>query len=488
MTNIQEIFDLMKYPPSEDDKMRIKKAYDFAHEAHKEQKRNSGEPYFIHVFEVGKNLARLGMDTTTICAGLLHDTLEDTETSEETLEQEFGGELVFLVKGVTKLGKLKYRGEERHVESLRKFFIAMAEDLRVLIIKLADRLHNVQTLEHVREDKRKRIAIETIEIHAPLANRLGMGKLKGELEDFAFPYAFPKEYKKVEELLSQKTHTDQVFLEEVHNELKKEIEKTGIHQDIDYRIKHKYSLYKKLLRHNMDIEKIHDIVALRVVVPTVEDCYRVLGIVHALWRPLPGRIKDYIALPKPNGYQSLHTTIFTGNGGIAEIQIRTQEMHEEADYGVASHFTYKEKMYSKESGNMPSKKFAWIGELKELQKVAGEPKKFMEHLRMDFFGDRIFILTPKGDVVDLPDDSSPIDFAYAIHSDVGDHATGAKINGKFTSLNTKLRNGDIVEIAVKKDSHPTSKWLEYTKTTLAKKHIRSYLAEHNTSIFDKFFK
>ncbi|MFA5933944.1 MAG: RelA/SpoT family protein, partial [Candidatus Paceibacterota bacterium] len=409
MTDVTDIFKLMKRPPLESEKEFITKAYEFAKKAHGKQERNSGEPYFIHVFAVGKILARFGMDVHTIAAGLLHDTLEDTDTSEETLEKEFGKDIVFLVKGVTKLGKLKYRGRERHVESLRKFFIAMAEDLRVLIIKLADRLHNVMTLEHVREDKQKRIAVETIEIHAPLANRLGMGKLKGELEDHSFPYAFPKEYKIVEDLLAKKTYADQKFMDDVHHEVEETLKKQEIKfVSIDYRIKHKYSLYKKLLRYDMDIEKIHDIVALRVIVPTIEDCYRVLGIIHGMWRPLPGKIKDYIALPKPNGYQSLHTTVFTSNGGIAEIQIKTPQMHEEAEYGVASHFIYKETMYSAgANGNTPSKKFAWIGELKELQKFVAEPEKFLEHLRMDFFNDRIFIFTPNGDVVDLTANASP---------------------------------------------------------------------------------
>ncbi len=484
----EEIYALMTQAPNEKEKTLISRAFGFAQKAHEGQKRNSGEPYFFHVFEVGKNLARLGMDAKTISAGLLHDVLEDTETSEESMEKEFGKEIVSLVNGVTKLGKVKYKGKERHVESLRKFFMAVSEDIRILIIKLADRLHNIQTLQYVRPDKQKRIALETIEIHAPLADRLGMGKLKGELEDCAFPYAFPKEYKQVEDLLKQRSILSHTYLENVHKKLQKELALQGVKViKTDYRIKHKYSLYKKLVFYKMDIDRIYDIVALRVIVPNIEDCYRVLGIIHALWKPLPGRIKDYIALPKPNGYQSLHTTIFTGNGSesVAEIQIRTEDMHREAEYGIASHFLYTEGKVGNGSTKKLDEKFAWINNLKELENVEGAPMQFLEHLKMDFFKHRIFIFTPEGDVVDLPEDSSPIDFAYAIHSDIGNHASGAKINGKFSALNTKLKNADIVEIIVKKESHPTSKWMDFAKTTMAKKHIKQYVQEN--SLLSRFF-
>ncbi len=479
MPNPKDIFSLMNHAPTDEEKELISQAHDFAEKAHSGQLRASGDPYFFHVFETARNLARFGMDSKTIAAGLLHDTLEDTEVTEAEMKKEFGDEITSLVKGTTKLGKLKYRGEERHVESLRKFFIAMAQDLRVLIIKLADRLHNLQTLQYLREDKAKRIALESIQIHAALANRLGMGKLKGELEDLAFPFAYPKEAEMVETILKEKTGINQKNLEEIHEELCLELKKAGIKDfKTDFRMKHKYSLYKKLKKYDMSSEKIYDIVALRVIVQTVEDCYRVLGIVHSLWNPLPGRIKDYIALPKPNGYQSLHTTIFTGTGAISEIQIRTFDMHREAEYGVASHFIYKEND-QKNPKQMLKKKFAWIGELKELQKVVAEPGKFLENLKMDFFKDRIFIYTPKGDVIDLPEDSSPIDFAYAVHSHIGNHAAGATINGKYSALKTKLKSGDIVQIDTKESAHPTSSWLEYTKTTMAKKHIRAYIQEHS---------
>jgi len=478
MADIKPILELVDGGLSKKDEELIKKAADFAEKAHKEQKRMSGDPYFVHVFETAKILAKLGMDAKTIAAGLLHDTLEDTTITEKELEEEFGKDIVFLVNGVTKLGKLKYRGHERHVESLRKFFVAMANDLRVVIIKFADRLHNLNTLEHVPEDKRKRIALESIDVYAQLANRLGMGKLKGEIEDAAFPFAYPKEYAQIEEILEGKKDEYKKYLEEVHEKLEKELKKNKINViEIDYRIKHKYSLWRKLLKYDMDIGKIYDVVALRVVVKTIEECYRVLGIVHSLWRPLPERIKDYIALPKPNGYQSLHTTILTGSGGIAEIQIKTAEMHAEAAYGIAAHFAYKE--HGSKKMKKDTSKFGWVEELKNLKDAVSDPKKFVEHLKMDYFNDRIFVLTPQGDVVDLPEDSSPIDFAYMIHSDVGDHTSGSKINGKIAPLNSKIKNCDIVEIITKKDAHPSNKWLEYTKTTIAKKHIRTYLEKNS---------
>ncbi len=478
MASVKEITDLIAGGVNKKEEELIRKAYDFAERAHQGQKRLSGEPYFIHVFETAKILAKFGMDVQTIVAGLLHDVLEDTKITEENLKKEFGEDTVFLIKSVTKLGTLKYRGDERHVESLRKFFVAMTNDLRVVIIKFADRLHNLRTLQYLPEDKQKRIALESIEVYAPLANRLGMGKLKGEMEDAAFPYAYPKEYAQIEEIIKEHKKSYQKNLEEIHKELKKELHRNKVKVvETDYRLKHKYSLWRKLLKYEMDIEKVRDIVALRVVVESIEDCYKVLGIIHSIWRPLPGRIKDYIAVPKPNGYRSIHTTIFTGSGGVAEIQIRTKEMHAEAAYGIAAHFAYKEKGGKKNSDD--KSKFKWIEELKNFNYELKDPKEYLEHLKMDFFNDRIFIFTPKGDVIDLPEGSSPIDFAYSIHSDIGDHIFGAKINNKMAPIISKLKNGDIVEIITKKDSHPSSKWLGYSKTNIAKKNIKSYTEKNS---------
>lgn len=475
MSDVKEIFQLAG-DLNQKDKELVENAFILAKRAHEGQKRASGEPYFIHVFETAKILAKLGMDAKTISAGLMHDVLEDTDIKEKEIEEKFGKEVVFLIKGVTKLGTVKYRGHQRHIESLRKFFIAMAKDLRVVIIKFADRLHNLSTLQHIKEEKRKRIALESIEVYAPLANRLGMGKLKGEIEDAAFPYAYPKEYAQIEEIIKEKKELYKKYLSEIQVELKKQLKKNKINiSEIDYRIKHKYSLFKKLEHHSMDIDKIYDIVALRVVVSTVEDCYRVLGIVHSIWKPLPNRIKDYIALPKPNGYRSLHTTIFTGSGGIAEIQIKTEDMHAEAAYGIAAHFAYKENKKTKSTKS----KFDWIEELKNMHYNPEDPEKFIEHLKSDVFHHRVFIFTPMGDVIDLPENSSPIDFAYAIHSDLGNHVASAKINGKMVPLDSKLKNGDIVEIQAKKDSNPSGKWMNYVKTSTAKKQIRNYTEKNS---------
>ena len=479
---IDEIIALNK-DYKEKDKILIEKAYNFAKKAHEGQLRKSGDPYFVHVASTGKNLADLGMSSTVVAAGLLHDVLEDADVTKEELTYEFGEEIVKLVEGVTKLGKVKYKGVERNVENLRKFFISVAEDLRVLVIKLADRLHNIETLKHVRPDKQKRIALETLEIYAPLANRLSMGRLKGRLEDAAFQFAYPKEYEEVKKMLLDKKDAKEKYLIEVKDKIEEKIKEAKLkNTKIDYRQKHLYSLWKKLQKYDMDIGKIYDIIALRVMVNSVSDCYHILGLIHGEWTPVPNRIKDYIASPKSNGYQSLHTTIFTGTGGIVEIQIRTHEMHEKAENGIAAHFIYKEK--DKTEKIIP-KQFEWVNQLHDLNQTNEEdPEKFLKTIKMDFFKDRVFIFTPKGDIIDLPEDSSVIDFAYAIHTDVGDHAQGAKINGKNSSLGTKLKNNDIVEIQTNKNAKPSSKWLDYAKTSLARKRINLHLKSN--SLLSKF--
>lgn len=478
---IDEIISLVK-DIKEKDKNLIEKAYNFAKKAHEGQLRKSGDPYFTHVANTALNLADLGMRATTISAGLLHDVMEDTLITKEELANEFGEEIVELVEGVTKLGKVKYKGVERNVENLRKFFISIAKDLRVLVIKLADRLHNIETLEFVRPDKQKRIALETLEIYAPLANRLSMGRLKGRLEDSAFKFAYPKEYEEVKKLLSERKDVGEKYLIEVKDKITEKIKEAKIKNVIiDSRQKHLYSLWKKLQKYDMDISKIYDIIALRVMVNNVADCYHVLGLIHGEWTPVPNRIKDYIASPKANGYQSLHTTIFTGTGGIVEIQIRTHEMHEKAENGIAAHFIYKEKNNGKEE---ISKQFEWIHKLHELNQHEDNPENFLKTIKMDFFNDRVFVFTPKGDIIDLPEDSSIIDFAYAIHTDIGNHAQGAKVNGKNAALNTKLKNNDIVEVQVNKNANPSSKWLDHAKTTLARKQINNYLKSN--SLLSKF--
>lgn len=466
----------------EEDKILIKKAYNFAKKAHEGQLRKSGDPYFAHVANTARNLADLGMKAKTISAGLLHDVMEDTSITREELVKEFGEEIVELVEGVTKLGKVKYKGIERNVENLRKFFISIAKDLRVLVIKLADRLHNIETLKYVEPEKQKRIALETLEIYAPLADRLSMGRLKGKLEDAAFQFAYPKEYENVKKLLLEKKGVDEKYLIEVKDTITQKIKEAKIKGAVvDSRQKHLYSLWKKLLKCDMDINKVYDIIALRVMVNSVADCYHVLGLIHGEWTPVPNRIKDYIATPKANGYQSLHTTIFTGTGGIVEIQIRTHEMHEKAENGIAAHYIYKEK--GSQEKTIP-KQFEWIQQLHDLNQHEDNPENFLKTIKMDFFKDRVFVFTPKGDIIDLPEESSVIDFAYAIHTDIGNHAQGAKVNNKNSPLNHKLKTNDIVEIQVNKNAKPSSKWLDCAKTTLARKQINNYLK--NNSLLSKF--
>lgn len=472
------------------DRALVTRAYTRSKTAHEGTVRFSGEPYFSHVYQTAFYLAELGADAATIAAGLLHDALEDANVTREELQKEFGDEILFLVEGVTKLGKLQYHGLARHTGSLRKLLVAVAEDVRVLLIKFADRLHNMETLEHVPSEKQKRIALETLEIYAPLAHRLGIGSLKGRLEDLAFRFTNPSAYEATQKLLKTKGRESAEHLKKVSRALLSTLAKNNItvirH---DYRIKHLYSLHKKLSRKGMTIDQVYDTTALRIIVSSVEDCYRALGAIHRRWKPLPGRIKDYIATPKPNGYQSLHTTVFTGDGGIVEVQIRTQDMHDLAERGVASHVTYKEgrvdaltsvlnalKTFgTKDRYSAPS----WLSKLSKLDGAEHDPRGFLKTLKTDLFAERVFVFTPEGDVIDLPLGSTSVDFAYAIHSDLGDHMNGARINGKLASFDTKLNSGDIVEIIERSSAKPSDKWLAFAKTTSARKKIRG--ATHKKS-------
>lgn len=459
--------------PSQADLDLLERAASTARRAHETQMRESGVPYFEHLFETARILASFKMPAQVIAAGLLHDSIEDGKLSEKEIKENFGDEILSLVQGVTKLGNVKYRGLKRHVESLRKFLIATARDPRILIIKLADRLHNMRTLMHLPEEKQKRIALETMEIYAPLAHRLGIGRIKGELEDLSFMYLEPAKFNEVKEILKSKSRENIGHLEESLKSLKKLLAKEKITEiKTDYRIKNIYSLYKKLLKNSMDIEKIYDISSLRVIVKDIPTCYQVLGIVHGKWRPLPKRIKDYIAFPKKNGYRSLHTTVFTGDGGIIEIQIRTKEMQQEAEYGIASHVNYKETAGKKQ---VRDETLEWLQKMAKSQAEIESADEFLTSLKTDFLDQKIFVFTPKGDVIELPPGATPIDFAYSIHSDIGDHIFAAKINGKIASLGSTLSDGDIVEIIAKKNSVPSRKWLEYAKTTFAKKKIRASL-------------
>ena len=452
----------------------ISAAYDFAEEAHKGQKRANGDPYMKgHCGPVAKHIIDMGMDTTLICAALLHDTIEDTNVTEEQITEKFGKEVGKLVAGVSKLGKLKYRGNERHVESLRKFFVSVAQDVRVVILKLADRWHNLETLQYLPEPKQQRIALESIMIYAPLASRLSMGKVVSIINDLAFPYAYPEEYNKTKNLMIARLKKADGTIKKMYRgiivELSEQLEYTPT---IDKRVKGTYSLYKKLERKRWNIEEIFDIVALRVVTKSVADCYRAMGAIHNHWRPVPGRIKDYIAVPKPNGYQSLHTAVFTGDGPIVEIQFRTLEMHEFNEYGVASHHYYKSGTNAKKD---PQESFAWIEQLREFQNADVSPHIYLKRLRTDFFQDRIFVFTPKGDVIDLPVGATILDFAYAVHTEIGSHAAGGKINGKFVALKSVLHSEDIVEITTNSKSRPSDKWLELCVTSTAQGRIRKFL-------------
>jgi GTP diphosphokinase / guanosine-3',5'-bis(diphosphate) 3'-diphosphatase len=509
LTTAKEIIAQM-HNPSPEDSAFVEKAYEFSKKAHEGQLRYSGEPYFIHPAATAKTLAEYGMDAVTIAAGLLHDTVEDGRASREEIKKEFGDEVLFIIDGVTKLGTHKYHGAERHAESLRRLLVATASDIRAIIVKLADRKHNLQTLEFVPEEKRRRIALETLEIYAPIADRLGMGRAKNMLEDLSFPFVDPDAAAHTSEVRKLKTQEIEKGLADVQKKLKRELAKKGLTKfSTDVRVKGLWSLHQKLKRKHDDISLIHDIAALRIIVPSVEDCYTTLGIVHALYKPLPGEFKDYIAFPKPNGYQSLHTTVVTPEAGIVEIQIRTEEMHHDAQFGIASHMSYKQlgkgverlgediqkskfsslsfswirslvpslmKISEKEKGAKDSMKVPpWLAELADAHtKVAGS-KEFVDGLKEDFFSHRVFVFTPSGDVIDLPAESTPIDFAYAIHSDLGNHLQGVKVNGKLVSFDTPLDNGAVVEIIRRDAAHPSSKWLDIAKTSLARRHIRAAL-------------
>lgn len=496
--------------PSEADKTLIEKAYAFAVDAHAGHTRYSGEPYMQHLAQVGLKLATMGMGPRTIAAGLLHDSLEDTSMTADDIKNAFGEEILFLVDGVTKLSSVRYYGTDRHNESLRKLFVATSQDIRVLIIKLVDRLHNMETLNFVPKEKQMRIARETLEIYVPVAHRLGMGKIRKELEDLAFPYVYPEEAKRVEKALNSRIGNAEEALEKERKILQKRLADNGLLDfHTSYRVKGVCSLYHKLTRKEWDINRVYDLLAMRVVVSSVEDCYRTLGIVHELWRPLPKRVKDYIAFPKPNGYQSIHTTVTTQNGVILEIQIRTKRMHQEAEFGVASHIFYKRPVVSDntnkpsmfstlipslfrpfswrnaeaanvwskaETGNHKQNVPRWISQIGQTYtKSNTSTKNFVEDAQSDFFSNRIFVFTPVGDVVDLPVGATPIDFAYAIHSDIGDHTAAVKVNHKLVQLDTELRNGDMVEVETRKSARPTERWLEFAKTSLARRRIRSAL-------------
>jgi len=471
-TTIGELIKLVRSYCTPNEAEMVQLAYDFAAEAHQGQTRRSGEEYIIHPLITAHILAQMQIEKNIIIAAILHDVPEDTEVTLEEIEKNFGADVANMISGITKLGKIKYRGVERYIENLRKMFVAMAEDVRVMIIKFADRIHNLDTLDALPEKKRFRVALESLEIYAPIAHRLGMGEFKGLLEDLSFPYVYPKEYTKVKEIRDKILAEKSEYLEKVIDIFQKELGKLKIkYLSIRGREKQIYSLYQKLLRKNWEITNIHDVIAARIIVDDVGDCYATLGVVHKLWAPLKGRIKDYIAQPKPNGYQSLHTTVFCENGNIVEFQIRTHTMHEEAEYGIAAHWHYDEK-----GSRIPKKDVQWAKELANIQKEILNNIKDLEEMKVDFFRSHIFAFTPQGDVIDLPEDATAIDFAYHIHTEIGNKCNGAKINDQMVSLDAPIKSGDVVEIIIDKNRKgPSPDWLKFVKTNLARTHIKNSL-------------
>lgn len=463
----------------------IGKAFDYAQKIYSDQKRLSGQSLLDHCLEIALALAEINLGSSVVAAGLLHEALEKTSVTQPELKKEFGDEITLLVQGVTNIGKVEHRGGQRSVENLRKLFLATAKDIRVVLIKLVNRLHGLKTIYVFNKQKQKRLATETLEIYAPIAYRLGMRRISGELEDLSFPFVYPQEYNWLLNQIKDRYQEREKYLKGISSLIEKALKKAGIQPiEIHSRAKRYYSLYRKLQRYDMDLNKIYDLVALRIIVKDIDDCYGAMGAVHKLCRPMPGRIKDYIALPKPNGYRSLHTTAFCPGGKITEFQIRTPEMHKEAEYGIAAHWYYSEQKglmaYIKRFFTKPpEKELKWIQDIQSWQKEfpAGS-EEFIQSLKIDFFKDRIFIFTPKGDIINLPEGATPLDFAYHIHTSIGHRYMGAKIDNKMVSLDYPLQNGQVVEILTKKDEKPSLDWLKFTKTSLAKSKIREWLKKN----------
>jgi len=473
LTQLQTLIEeIPKYQPAADLGL-LERAYRFSEQSHQGQQRASGEPYLSHPLEVAGLLVNFKMDVTTVTAGLLHDVLEDTKATKGDLQREFGAEIAELVDGVTKIGKLAFSSrEERQAENFRKMLVAMARDLRVLMIKLADRLHNMRTLQYLPTEKARKIAQETLDIYAPLAHRLGMAKVKAELEDLALRVLHQEDYQELMRRVAKRRLEREVEINNLINVLHEKLGEVGIDSKIAGRPKHFYSIWKKMHEGGREFDEIYDLTAVRVLTNTVRDCYGALGVVHSLWKPVPGRFKDFIAMPKVNMYQSLHTTVIGPKGDPVEIQIRTYEMHRIAEEGIAAHWLYKEKRSDRDKFDDA---FTWLRQLLESQKETSDPKEFLDSVRLDLFPDEVYVFTPRGDVKALPDGATPIDFAYTVHTDVGHHCVGAKVNGKLVPLRYTLRQGDIVEVVTSPTQHPSRDWLKIVKSNRARAKINQWL-------------
>ena len=482
---IQDVISKKKEITRKVDSKLIMKAYNYASEFHKDQKRRSGEPYIIHPINVAYILAGVGLDEATICAALLHDVVEDTEVTDADLRREFSDEIADMVSGVTKLGHMLFESvEEQQVEDYRRMFLAMGKDIRVIIIKLADRLHNMRTLKFLKRDRQIANAKETMEIYAPLANRLGLYSMKWELEDLSFKYLYPEEYHELVEGINKKRDERLKFIEKIMDDIRVQLKKQHIEAEVTGRAKHLYSIYRKMKRDNKTLDQIYDLFALRILVNSVKDCYAALGVVHELYSPMPGRFKDYIAVPKPNMYQSIHTTLLGEKGTPFEVQIRTWDMHRIAEYGIAAHWAYKEASYfgRKQAVKVEEDKLAWLRESLEWQKDMQDPQEFLDTLKTELFVDEVYVFTPKGAIKVLPRGSTPIDFAYAIHAEIGHHMTGCKINSKMMPIITELQSGDIIEIITSDNSKgPSRDWLKFVKSTSAKNKINGWFKKEQKS-------
>jgi GTP diphosphokinase / guanosine-3',5'-bis(diphosphate) 3'-diphosphatase len=475
MLQVEHIVERVRaYQPAADAEL-IKRAYDYSFKMHAGQMRKSGDPYFVHPASVAGIITELRLDTASVCAGLLHDVVEDTLASTADIEREFGVEIAQLVDGVTKLSKINFTSkEDRQAENFRKMVVAMAQDIRVLLVKLCDRIDNMRTLEHMSRESQERIARETMEIYAPLANRLGMQNFKSELEDLSFKYLEPDAYTDLASAITRTKRERDKYISEVCKTLSARLAEQGFAADVTGRAKHLYSIWRKMQSLECTLEQIHDMIAFRVLVESVSDCYAALGVIHSKWTPVPGRFKDYIALPKPNMYQSLHTTVIGPGRERVEVQIRTHEMHRVAERGIAAHWKYKEKGGGG-LADQDAARFGWLRQLMEWQKELKDPAEFLEGVKVDLFQDEVYVFTPKGDVRVFPRGATPIDFAFGIHSQLGEHITGARINGKIEPLRYKLRNGDIVEVMTSATQQPNKDWLDIVGTTRAKAKIRNYL-------------